>query len=485
MDEAGRMKLLDEEMWKVVDSFSIRHDMVVMLWKIQEGNGILYPVYVSKSVEIYGYNPDMFLKRKIYWADIIYEEDRKKAEQELYQNIINASVKLIQEFRILKRNNTVVWVNADISIIRDRYKQAQYIEVIITNIDESKSYERRLLSSQGEMQQEMATYQKIADNMTTKDKLTEFIKEQRMELLQNAFTEIYGVHAAIIGMDYHFYTNMSGSKEEGIFYDIGELGSFRKKVEELNEAFIVGRKDAILLLNNPNIKIAGVPILYKEKQIATWVMCCLANRQTKEILKILKFMRVLTDNMSEYYSNYMGAVSLKGYALERLKLKNTISMQEEILHIYEKIQDISSKEMSIQTIFQMVGTIIGIERIAIYKYMDNSIYCKCVQEWIRQDILEDPDMMSFISIKAMPSPEKILRRQKSVVLNSIWIPKEWRDTFNDLNAKAGVILPLTFGKKNGFICFLEELEDRVWKEEEVEFFKKIKKIIEKVLLKSE
>ena len=51
---------------------------------------------------------------------------------------------------------------------------------------------------------------------------------------------------------YSCTNNMSGPKEEGIFYDIQELGSFRRKVEELNEALAVGRKEAILLLNNPS-----------------------------------------------------------------------------------------------------------------------------------------------------------------------------------------------------------------------------------------
>ncbi len=485
MDETRKMKLPDEEMWKIMNSFSARHGIVIMFWKMRGEDNESCPMYISDNIASYGYEAEMFLEKKICWADIIYEADRKKAQQESYQNIINASNRFVQEYRILKKDNTIVWIHADVSIIRDNYKQAQYIETIITNINESKLYERRLLQGQREMQQEMEANREVAKKMTVEDRLTELIKEQRIELLQNTFTEIYGVHAAIVGLDYHFYTNMSGPKEEGIFYDIQELGSFRRKVEELNEALAVGRKEAILLLNNPSIKIAGVPIMYKEKQIATWIMCCLANRQTQEILKVLKFMRTLTDNMSEYYGNYMGSVSLKGYALERLKLKNMISMQEKILDIYDKIQDISSEELSVQTIFQMTGKMMEIERIAIYKYMKNSIYCKCEQEWVRQDILEDPDLMAFISVKAMPSPQKILEKQEIAVINSIWIPREWQDTFEDLNAKAVVILPIKFGENSGFICFLEELEDRVWKEEEIEFFKKIQKIIEKVLLKSE
>ena len=41
--------------------------------------------------------------------------------------------------------------------------------------------------------------------------------------------------------------------------------------------------------------------------------------------------------------------------LPTVKLKNMISMQEKILDIYDKIQDISSGELSVQTIFQMAG----------------------------------------------------------------------------------------------------------------------------------
>ena len=131
MDETRKMKLPDEEMWKIMNSFSARHGIVIMFWKMRGEDNESCPMYISE--------------KKICWADIIYEADRKKAQQESYQNIMNASNRFVQEYRILKKDNTIVWIHADVSIIRDNYKQAQYIETIITNINESKLYERRLL----------------------------------------------------------------------------------------------------------------------------------------------------------------------------------------------------------------------------------------------------------------------------------------------------------------------------------------------------
>lgn len=162
MDETGKMKLPNEEMWKIMNSFSTRHGIVIMFWKMRGEDNKSCPMYISDSIASYGYEAEMFLKKKICWADIIYEADRKKAQQESYQNIMNASNRFVQEYRILKKDNTIVWIHADVSIIRDNYKQAQYIETIITNINESKLYERRLLQGQREMQQEMEANREVA-----------------------------------------------------------------------------------------------------------------------------------------------------------------------------------------------------------------------------------------------------------------------------------------------------------------------------------
>ena len=89
------------------------------------------------------------------------------------------------------------------------------------------------------------------------------------------------------------------------------------------------------------------------------------------------------------------------------------------------------------------------------------------------------------SVQALPNPEALLRGQEIIVLNSIHVPKEWLDTMSDLYASAAVIMPIEWEGKQGFLCFQEIGQERVWEEEFLWFFRVIKKIIEKVLLKSE
>ena len=81
--------------------------------------------------------------------------------------------------------------------------------------------------------------------------------------------------------------------------------------------------------------------------------------------------------------------------------------------------------------------------------------------------------------------EVLLEKQEIVVLDSIRIPSEWRDTMCDLYASAAVLLPIEWNGKKGFLSFQEIGQERVWEEESIWFFKEIKKIIVKALLKSE
>lgn len=490
MKAGMRMKKTDQsrilEELQLLQNITHRHDIIAMLWKFQGEDGLPQPLFISENIECFGYNMEAYRTKKIIWTDLIYEEDRQKAGQETYYYIMNGGTRFIQEYRIQNKNKALQWVRADNVIVRDETGKATYIETVIMDIQETKLLEQKFLESQERLQREWSDYHKSKEEKNIKDIFQEFLMEQKIEMLQNTFTTIYQVHAAIIGVDYDFYTYMTGPEEdEGIFYDISELKEFHEKFYELNRVIQSGQRMKIMKLKYPKIKIGGAPIYYEGKHIATWVVCCLAEKDTEKFIKILQFISIMADNITGYFNRNVELAVEKGGVPVGIGLKRQLEMQDKLFYIYDKMQDIVSEKEMLPMIMREVGKAADLGRIAIYEYLKSSVYVRCRYEWIDEDIQKQQDKREIISVKAMPSPKRLLEKNKIIVLNSIRIPKEWRDTFGDLNSKAAILIPLKFGAYNGFICYLEVLKERIWDNETIKFLEKSKKIIEKVLLKSE
>lgn len=463
----------------------LRHDCTMIIWEMKNEEGDSRLECISANVQKYGYSSDEFLDGSVAWLDLILEEDRARVNQEGCQFLLRAEGNLVQEYRIVTKEGKIIWVEADSCYIVDNNGESAHVETLVRNIHKNKERERILLNNQEAIQKELIAYMETSSQKGFKENLIDFIKEQRLETLQAAFSEIYGIHVALIGRDYYFYTHMTGPKEEeGIFYDLAELQSFRKKIDRLESILDTGQRNVILSMQSPGIRISGVPVFYKEEYVATWIVCCLSGKSTEDILRILEFMRIMSETISEHYSHHIGQLSAKGYAFERYRLQKRVLMQEKLLELYDEMEDMAKKE-KLSLILKKAGETSNSGRCTLYEAVPNSIYARCVVSWITQEAPWNQMEREMYSVQALPNPEALLKGQEIIVLNSIHVPKEWLDTMSDLYASAAVIMPIEWEGKQGFLCFQEIGEERVWEEEFLWFFRVIKKIIEKVLLKSE
>ncbi len=469
-------------MWKdMLD----RHDFVVFLWNMKGEDGYPYLEYVSENICKYGYQAEEFLENEIDWMDLVSEADRDRVNQQACNFLLRASENMRQEYRVVTKAGETLWVEADACYIKGDSGESTYVETVIRDVTESKNKEWALLENQAALQNEIFSYMESRTERSFKEALIDLLKEQKIEALQAAFCEIYGIHAAIIGRDYYFYTHMTGPKEEeGIFYDVAELSSFRKKINRLEEILDSGQRNVILSMNSPGIKISGVPIFYKEEYVATWVVSCLEGKQVEDILKVLEFMRIMSEVITEHYNQFTGEASVKGSAFERYRLQRKVKMQEKLLELYDEIEEGTPAEKLVWCL-RKAGETSNSGRCALYETVSGSVYARCVCSWMTQEAPWSETEREMYSVQALPNPCSLLKDQEMVVLNSIRVPKEWLDTMNDLYASAAVLMPIEWNGKKGFLCFQEIGETRVWEEEYLWLFTVIEKIIEKVLLKSE
>lgn len=461
-----------------------RHKEALIIWNMRSGE--LYPVlqYASENISAYGYSAQAHMEGSVNWIDLVHEEDRPRVEHEGSHFLLKATGRLVQEYRIVTKTGEILWVQADSCYIRNGSEDAAYVETVIRNIDACKCRERELLENQLSLQKEIFNYMDVMEQNSFEENLTEFIKEQRIETLQAAFAEIYGIHAALISRDYHFYTRMTGPRTEaGIFYDVAEQRDFKRKIGMLEEMLDSGQRHVILSMQNPDIKIAGVPIFHKKEYVATWVLCCLDEKENEDILKVLEFMRIMAETISGHYRNHVSGMSAKGYAFERYRLQKQVLLQNKLLEIYGEIQGLEPKAQ-LAHVMKVAGETINCTRAALYEEISGSVYMRCAASWLTEKNGYNLMEREMYAVQALPNPG-MLFQEENVVLNSIHIPQKWQNTINDLYASAAVLIPMEWTGKTGFLVFLEIGEERVWEEEAIWFLKEIKKIIEKVLLKSE
>lgn len=459
-----------------------RHKEILLQWNMGGSGTEPALQYVSDNICEFGYPAQAYRDGSVHWTDMIHKEDRERVEYEGSHFLLKAAGRLVQEYRIIPQAGEAVWVQADSCYIHDN--DANYVETVIRNMDGYKRRERELLENQLALQKEIFESMDEMQEDSFHENLTDFLKEQRIETLQAAFSEIYGIHAALIGRDYHFYTHMTGPRAEaGIFYDVAELRDFRRKIGILEEMLDSGQRHVILSMQNPDIKIAGVPIFHKKEYVATWVLCCLDEKENDAIVKVLEFMRIMAETMTGQYRNHVSGMSVKGYAFERYRLQRQVHLQNTLLEIYHELPAAGLVEQ-LEYILKIAGETTNATRCALYEGISGSVYARCTASWMTEENGFNLMEREMYSVQAIPNPG-VLLQDETAVLNSIHVPKEWQNTMNDLYASAAVLIPVKWTQKTGFLVFMEIGEERVWEEEAVWFFKEIKKIIEKVLLKSE
>jgi len=109
--------LLAKSLLNERDIFTQGH-VVVFQWQNEPG----WPVqYVSSNVEnIFGYTPEEFTSRKISYADILYKEDIPRITEEA-NNAARNNIKYFyhQDYRVINKNGSIVWLNDFTSVIKD------------------------------------------------------------------------------------------------------------------------------------------------------------------------------------------------------------------------------------------------------------------------------------------------------------------------------------------------------------------------------
>ncbi|MGM0500920.1 MAG: PAS domain-containing protein [Bacillota bacterium] len=114
---------------------------VVFKWK----NEVNWKVeFVSQNIEQFGYSKEDFLTGELDFSDIVYEADLAEVEQEVQDNLEQGINKFKQQYRIVKADGEVRWIDDWTIIIRDETGTATHFHGIIIDITDRKKAEQKI-----------------------------------------------------------------------------------------------------------------------------------------------------------------------------------------------------------------------------------------------------------------------------------------------------------------------------------------------------
>lgn len=135
----------------LTDSLSRRdyHDMlntglvITIKWKSRPDWGV---EYISSNVgDMLGYSPEEFLSGKISYEQIVHEDDVERVREEVRANISSGVTNFKhQPFRIVCRDNEIIWVDNYTTIHRDASGDVAYYFSYVMNVTSLKESEEVL-----------------------------------------------------------------------------------------------------------------------------------------------------------------------------------------------------------------------------------------------------------------------------------------------------------------------------------------------------
>src|SRR6478672_7248462 len=103
-------------------------------WNILDGR-----TYWSETTwHVYGEPPDSTHPDDEYWTTHIHPEDRERVKKNLVDTLTSRSLSYRDEFRILRRDGTILWIESSASVTREKGGRATRIFGVNIDITERR-----------------------------------------------------------------------------------------------------------------------------------------------------------------------------------------------------------------------------------------------------------------------------------------------------------------------------------------------------------
>jgi len=150
-------------------------------------------IYVTPSCyHITGYTADEFLNGQVKIKNLVHPSDYWRILRENYQAFKTGSVPRVSEFRIIKKDGTVRWINIYWTMVKDEDGTIRYIQGVMHDITDKKIGEEKLQKSLNELKILQSFSSELSSAMTIDD-VAKAIYDHIIQLLpvEGFFVDIY------------------------------------------------------------------------------------------------------------------------------------------------------------------------------------------------------------------------------------------------------------------------------------------------------
>jgi len=148
-------KLAEEKLFQAEAKYRSLVETIPAIVYIAELNNTNNFLYVSSRIETLGFTPEQWLGNSDILVTQIHPDDRARALEER-ANSRSTGKPLRSEYRLLSRDETVLWFRDEASVVRDESGRSLFLQGILVDITESKRAEAELWEHRFSLEQLVA-----------------------------------------------------------------------------------------------------------------------------------------------------------------------------------------------------------------------------------------------------------------------------------------------------------------------------------------
>lgn len=332
--------------------------------------------YISPNAEMVGMNVEALMKGYKLTEDYIHPEDRDSVIDSIYQAVDNGTTDYIQEYRMVRDDGRIIWVENDVTVSRISDGEAE-ISFLLTDITARKELEQELAITTDTMTESFIDYGKAT------------IDEGHQEMVDR-----FQLVADVLGMNADYYTVLldfggrqlihpgGPAKDMGQFYDMFERPEFKKMFMELSEHFMEEKIPAARTLELDSIKVHIVfaPIVIETNIIAYWVLASFDPDGMEKLGPVAQTQWQLANSVAKcFYADEM----IENEVHHRKLIEMQLSKEQKERDMMEELVSCMSKDgvAAIGEICQKAGVYLDVTDIGIYTINKKTGDMEVYYEW--------------------------------------------------------------------------------------------------------
>lgn len=455
---------------------------LVMVKSISRGHSTLK--YITPNARLLGMNVDALMAGNKLTEDYIHPQDRARVIQNAKNVLKSGGSDYEDEYRIVDDYGNVRWVRSQNSITQAG-DSSYTIEFFITDITENKKLQNSVEEAKKEYEDKLSYI--MNTNVDENEYTSESIDKDKWNSIVKAFASLSGLYSTVVSPAGDQLVEPAGpSLHMGSFYDLFEKPQYKSIIVKLNEVILQNNVPVIMEMDDgiDGSIICGAPIKIGEKHIATWILCGYDTADVTKMKKVYKIQWNMCNIFSEYAYNdkVLSKEAERSKSVEML-LEEKIQRQKILTEALSSMDSDDNKTIS--NILERTSDYLGIDVMAIYSLNEDQEYM-CSHIWSREKSMSAEEYVEEWQRGKKFFAHSKERSYDCIVADKNHDFKNFQSNMEQIGVTSFVALSIEINNIiSGCIVMANNHTDKIWSEDDIEFSKDIRNVIQGILARIE